>query len=118
MLHSIKLLTLSIMAHADGAPAAASQANPIMQFVPLLVVFGIFYFLMLRPQKKKFEEEQDMLSKLQKGDEVYTKSGIIGTIYGLTEKIVTLETSENVKIKFLRSQIGGPLKSIMEEEKK
>lgn len=114
MFISSKFLFLIANANAQ-ATTAQNQANPLMQFLPLVLVFVIFYFLMLRPQKKKFEEEQAMLSKLQKGDEIYTKSGLIGTIYGITEKIVTIEASEGVKIKVLRSQIGGLLKSVLDE---
>ena len=113
MLMLSKILFLTNQAFAQAATQI--QANPLMQFLPLVLVFVIFYFLMLRPQKKKFEEEQNMLSKLQKGDEIYTKSGLIGTVYGLTDKIVTLEASEGVKIKVLRSQVGGLLKSVLEE---
>lgn len=114
MISAVKLLLVTSNSYADGA--AAAQANPIMQFVPLIVVFVIFYFLMIRPQKKKFDQEVDMLSKLQKGDEIYTKAGMIGTIHGLTDKIITLETQEGVKFKVLRSQIGGLLSSIIEEK--
>ena len=97
---------------------AAAQPNPMMQFLPLVVVFVIFYFLMIRPQKKKFEEEQALLEKLQKGDEVYTKSGMIGVIHGINDKIVTLEATEGVKIKVLKNQIAGLLKTILEADKK
>jgi len=110
-----KIFLQSANSFAEGAAAAQ---NPMMQFLPLILVFVIFYFLMLRPQKKKFEEEQAMLSKLQKGDEIYTKSGMIGTIHGLTEKVVTLETAEGVKFKFLRSQVGGLLSQVLEEKTK
>lgn len=94
-------------------PAAATP-NPMMQFLPLIVVFVIFYFLMIRPQKKKFEEEQALLEKLQKGDEVFTKSGLVGVVYGISDRIVTLESTEGVKIKVLKNQIGGLLKTILE----
>lgn len=96
----------------------AAQANPMMQFLPLVVVFVIFYFLMIRPQKKKFEEEQALLEKLQKGDEVYTKSGMIGVIYGINEKVVTLEAGEGVRFKILKSQIAGLAKTVLEGEAK
>lgn len=96
----------------------AAQANPMMQFLPLIVVFVIFYFLMIRPQKKKMEEEQSLLEKLQKGDEVYTKSGIIGVIHGINDKVVTLEVSDSVRFKILKGQIAGLAKSILEIEKK
>lgn len=94
---------------------AAAPQNPLMQFLPLVIVFIIFYFLMIRPQKKKLEEEQALLEKLAKGDEIYTKSGMIGTIYGLTDTIVTLEVSEGVRFKILKSQIGGLYKSLSAE---
>ena len=100
------------------APAAAPAQNPLMQFLPLVVVFIIFYFLMIRPQKKKFEEEQALLEKLSKGDEIYTKSGIIGTVYGLTDTVVTVEVSDGVKFKVLKSQIGGLYKTLTEASKK
>ncbi len=96
----------------------AAQANPMMQFLPLIVVFVIFYFLMIRPQKKKMEEEQSLLEKLQKGDEVYTKSGIIGVIHGINDKVVTLEVSDSVRFKILKGQIAGLSKSILEVDKK
>jgi len=63
------------------------------------------------------QSEQALIAALGKGDEIYTKSGVIGTITGLTEKIVTLEIAQNVKIKVLRGQIGGLTKSIFEKEK-
>jgi preprotein translocase subunit YajC len=114
ILSTLKLLTLSLTSNAQAQ--AAAQSNPLTQFLPLIVVFGIFYFLMIRPQKKKFDQEQAMLSELKKGDEVYTKSGLIGTVYGLSDKIITLEGIEGVKYKVLRSQIGGLLKTIMDEK--
>lgn len=96
-------------AHAQaGAPAQ----NPIMSFVPIILVFFVLYFFMIRPQKKKMEAELKFVSELKKGEEVYTKSGLIGVIYGLTEKFVTLEVDNGVKLRFLRSQINGSTKSL------
>ena len=62
-----------IIASAHAQEAAAPQQNPIMSFVPIILVFLVLYFLMIRPQKKKMEQEQKLISELQKGDEVYTK---------------------------------------------
>ena len=73
---------------------------------------------MIRPQKKKFEDEQALINKLTKGDEIYTKSGFIGTISGMNDKIVDLEIADGVKVKVLKSQIGGLSKSVLEVEKK
>jgi preprotein translocase subunit YajC len=100
------------------AAAPATPQNPMFQFLPLVIVFVIFYFLMIRPQKKKFEEEQALLGKLAKGDQVYTKSGFIGTIFGINDKIVDLEVAEGVKMKVLKSQIAGLAKSVLEADKK
>ena len=104
-------------AYAQTAPAAGNQ-NPLMQLIPLILIFVVFYFFMIRPQAKKIKEEQAFLNTLQKGEEIFTKSGIIGTIVGLTDKIVTLEISEGVKLKMLKSQIGGQAKKLLETEEK
>ncbi len=116
MLNSLILKVLSSTAHAEAA--AGAPQNPYMQFLPLVVVFVIFYFLMIRPQKKKFEEEQALLGKLAKGDEVYTKSGFIGTIVGMNDTVVTLEAFEGVRFKVLKGQIAGLAKSVLEVAEK
>jgi preprotein translocase subunit YajC len=116
MLKSLLLLLQSTNAHAQAAAVPAQ--NPMLQFLPLVVVFVIFYFLMIRPQKKKFEEEQALINKLAKGDEIYTKAGFIGTIYGINDKIVDLEVADGVRIKLLKSQVGGLSKSVLELDKK
>jgi len=99
---------MSLIATAQAqATTVGTSTNPIMQFVPFILVFVVFYFLMIRPQKKRLENEQKLITQLTKGDEIYTKSGIVGTITGLTDKIVTIEISEGVKMKVIRTQIGG-----------
>ena len=107
------IFSTAIAQEAAANPAAAQ--NPIMSFVPFILIFGIFYFLVIRPQKGKIEQEQKMLESLSKGDEIYTKAGIIGTIHGMTDKVVTLEVENGVKFKILRSQIGGLAKTIFEQ---
>jgi preprotein translocase subunit YajC len=116
MLKSLLLLLQSTNAHAQAAAGAPAQ-NPMLQFLPLVVVFVIFYFLMIRPQKKKFDEEQALLNKLAKGDEIYTKAGFIGTIFGINDKIVDLEIADGVRVKVLKSQVGGLAKSVLETSK-
>lgn len=96
---------------AQEAGAAGSQ-NPIMNFVPFILIFVVLYFLMIRPQKKKLEQEQKFNSEIKRGDEVITRSGMIGRIEGMTEKVITLEVADNVRIKFLRSQIQGSAKTL------
>jgi preprotein translocase subunit YajC len=106
-----------LISSAEAQVAPAAGPNGIASFLPFVVIFGIFYFLMIRPQKKKIEEEQAMLTTIGKGDEIFTKSGILGTITGITDKVVTLEVSDGVKFKLLKSQIGGLAKKIFEETK-
>jgi preprotein translocase subunit YajC len=97
-------------ASAAGAP---QQPNAFVQFFPFILIFFVFYFLVIRPQKKKMQNEQKLLSELKKGDEIVTKSGVLGSIVGLTDKLVTLEVSQGVKIKILRTQIAGAAKNYL-----
>jgi len=103
-------------AHAQAAAAGAEAQNPIMQFLPIIMVFFVFYFLMIRPQKKKMADEQKFVQELTKGDDIYTKSGLLGKIHGLTDTIVTLELEDGTRVKFLRSQIGGNAKTLFEKK--
>tara|TARA_R110002072_G_scaffold64203_5_gene159738 strand:+ start:76206 stop:76556 length:351 start_codon:yes stop_codon:yes gene_type:complete len=112
----LKVLLFLLSADVVAQGATPAQVNPIQQFAPFILVFLVFYFLMIRPQKKKLEQEQSMLGALGKGDEIYTKSGMLGTIYGMTEKVITLEITEGVKIKVLRSQIGGLSSKLFEKK--
>ena len=105
-----------IIPSAYAQAAGASQPNPLMSLVPFIFIFIIFYFLMIRPQQKRVKQEQEMLKALSKGDEVFTKSGILGTIYGMTDRVVTLEVAENIRIKVLRSEIAGKSQKIFEAE--
>jgi len=100
---------------ATAGAVAPSAPNPLVSLAPFLVIMVIFYFLMIRPQKKKMQEEQKMLQSLGKGDEIYTKAGLIGRITGMTEKVVTVDVGDGTSLKILRSQVGGPLKTILGE---
>lgn len=98
--------------------AAATPANMMGQYFPFIAIPLILYFFLFRPQKKQLTEEKNMNDSLKKGDEIFTKSGIIGKIVGMTEKVITLEISDGVKLKMLRAQIGGLTAKIFNEEKK
>jgi preprotein translocase subunit YajC len=97
---------------AQASNAAPTPQGTFMSFVPLIAIFLVFYFLMIRPQKKKMVEEKNFLDNLQKGDDVYTKSGVLGKIYGISDKIVTLEINEQTKIKILKTAIAGSQKEL------
>lgn len=80
--------------------------NPIINLFPILLIFVIFYFMVIRPQKNKEKEHQGMLSKLNKNDDVVTSSGIHGTIVNVKDKTVILRVDENVKIECERNCIA------------
>ncbi len=91
-----------------------SQAvNPIVNFIPLILIFVIFYFLLIRPQKTKEKEHQKMLVNLKKNDEVVTSSGIHGTIVNIKDKTVILRIDDNVKMEIEKNCIAY-IKSIQE----
>ncbi|MBK9294467.1 MAG: preprotein translocase subunit YajC [Oligoflexia bacterium] len=73
---------------------------------PLVVIMVVFYFLVARPQQKKLKEQQNFLANLKRGDSVLTTSGIFGEVVGITDLFITLQISENTKIKILKSQIA------------
>ena len=81
-------------------------ANPIMAFLPIIFMFAIFYFLLIRPQQKKQKEHDVMVKSLKKGDRVVTSGGVIGTIHTLQDDYVVIKTgdSEN-KLEVLRSHV-------------
>lgn len=89
-----------------------AQPSTIELFLPFLIMLVIFYFLIIRPQGRKLKEHDKFLSNLKRGDAVITASGILGTIDGMTDAIVTLEVANGVKIKFLRKQIAGSQASL------
>jgi len=91
---------------ADAAPSTGPGG--IASFIPLILIFVVFYFLLIRPQQKKVKEHQNFVSNLKKGDSVVTNGGIYGEITGLTDTVVTLEIADNVRIKVSRPNIAGP----------
>ena len=107
MLMHISNLALLAMAAPRGGEGQGGQASWISSLLPLAVIFAIFYFLMIRPQQKKQKMQREMISALQKGDRVITRGGIMGTIYGIANNIITLEIADNIRIKINREAIAG-----------
>jgi preprotein translocase subunit YajC len=87
-------------------PAQAPAASPLVNLVPLIFIFVIFYFLLIRPQKTKEKEHQKMLSGLNKNDDIVTSSGIHGTIVNVKERTVILRVDENVKMEVEKSCVA------------
>ena len=81
-------------------------ANPVMSFVPLIIIFVIFYFMLIRPQKQKEKEHQKMLNEVSKNDDVVTTGGIHGTIINVKDKTVVLRIDDNVKIEIEKNCIA------------
>jgi preprotein translocase subunit YajC len=90
---------------AMAQTAAAGQGNPIMSFLPLVILFVIFYFLLIRPQQKKAKEHKNMVENLQKGDEVVTQGGLVGKVVEVGESFLTCKLAENVEVKLQRHAI-------------
>lgn len=100
---------------AQAAPAGA-PANPLVTFLPLIGLFVVFYFLMIRPQMKRQKEQRAMIAALAKGDEVVTNGGVAGRIEEVGESFLTVEIAPNVKIKLQKGAVSqvlpkGTLKS-------
>ncbi len=96
---------MTSLAYAAGT--APPAAGGIASFIPLILIFVIFYFLLIRPQQKKAKEHQTFLNNLKKGDKVVTGGGIHGKITGLTDVVATLEIADGVRIKVNRTAIAG-----------
>ena len=93
------------IAFAQTGPGAGGPSQ-LLSFLPLVLVFVIFYFLLIRPQQKKAKDHQQMLGKLKKNDEVMTSGGIYGKVTALTDSVVTVEVAPNVRIRVHRQQIS------------
>lgn len=85
---------------------AASSGGMLITFLPLIALFAIFYFLMIRPQQKRQKSRKVLLSSLKKGDKVTTIGGLHGTIMELTDDIVVLRVNDATKLTFDRSAIS------------
>jgi preprotein translocase subunit YajC len=94
--------TIAILAATEGSSAPA-----FMQFVPILLVFAIFYFLLIAPMRKRQKALQSLIDDLKKGDRVVTNGGLYGTVAAVEEKVVVLKLAENLKVRVAKSAIAG-----------
>ena len=85
-------------AYAQTAAAAAGPMDSVMQFLPIILMFAVLYFLMVRPQMKKAKEHKALLAALQKGDEVVTGGGLTGRVTKVGEAYVHVEIAEGVEV--------------------
>lgn len=76
-----------------------------MQFIPLIVIFVLFYFMLIRPQMKRAKEQKNMLEALQKGDEIITTGGQLGKVVKVNENYISVEIAENVVVNVQKAAI-------------
>ena len=81
--------------------------NPLVQFLPFILIFGIFYLLLIMPMRRRQKKHQELLGKLTKGDRVITNGGIFGTVVEVEGDVLTLRIADNVKIQVARSAVAG-----------
>ena len=93
-------------AYAQAAGGAGGAAA-ITQFIPLILIFVIMYFLILRPQQKRMKEHRAMVEALKKGDEVVTQGGLVGRITAVRDAELEIEIAPGVKVRVVRSSVTG-----------
>ena len=105
------------ISNAFAADPAQDPTGGMMQFLPLIVIFVLFYFMMIRPQMKRAKEQKNMIDALQKGDEVITAGGQLGKVVKVGENYVSVEIADNVVVNVQKAAITsllpkGTIKSI------
>jgi len=100
---------MSSVLHAFLAQTAEGQTQSMTSMlVPLALMGLVFYFLMIRPQQKQAREHKKLLSELKKGDEVVTQGGLIGTVFQVEDRTVTLDVGAGNKVRVIKANVIGP----------
>jgi len=94
-----------IIRDAVAQTGDTAPSNPILSFVPLIVLFALFYFFLIRPQQKRAKQQKEMVAGLKKGDHVVTNGGLMGRITAVDDNYVGLEVAANVQVKVQRHAI-------------
>ena len=97
------------LVYAMGSGGGGGTGGGLGAFLPLIIIFGIFYFLLIRPQQRKAKQHKEVLASLKKGDRVVSSGGLHGLITGLTDDLVTMEISPKVRVKVSRGSIAGAI---------
>lgn len=96
------------IAYAMGTGGSGGQGGSLWSgIVPILLMFAIFYFLLIRPQQKKAKDHRTLLATIKKGDKVVSSGGLHGVVTGITDDIVTMEIAPKVRVKISRGSIAG-----------
>ena len=96
---------------AQAAPGTPEQPPALFQFLPLIIIAVLFYFLLIRPQQKKQKEHQKLVSSVKTGDKVVTSAGIHGIVSNVKETTLLLKVADNVKIEMDKAAVVSVVKS-------
>ena len=94
-------------AMAPTGGQGGGDMNTLMGFLPMVLILGVFYFLLIRPQQKKARDHRELLQNLKRGDAVITQGGLYGKIANLSDQVVTLEVADKVRVRVSRGSIAG-----------
>jgi preprotein translocase subunit YajC len=94
-----------------GQGGAGQGAGGFSGLIPIILMFVIFYFLLIRPQQKKSKDHRQMISELKKGDRIITSGGIHGRITGLDESTLTVEIADKVRVKVVRGNVAARIQA-------
>lgn len=101
---------------AFAQAAAGGTASSLISFAPIILIFGIMYFLMIRPQQKKAKEHRGMIEALRRGDQVVTSGGLIGKVVKVADNELELEIAPTVKVRIVRSTVTQVLSKTVPAE--
>ena len=100
-------MSLPTLASLPTVLAQAASGSGSMNILFFGALFAIMYFVLIRPQQKQAKEQQTMIAALKKGDDVITSSGILGKVFAVDEKVITVEIARDVKVRMLKSSVQG-----------
>lgn len=104
------------IAYAMGQGGTTGQGGGFTSFLPLILMFVIFYFLLIRPQQKKQKDHRLMVGNLRNGDRIVTTGGIHGRIISASDKVLTIEVADKVRVKLNRDNVGALVQSSSEAQ--
>jgi preprotein translocase subunit YajC len=96
------------VAYAMGPPGAqGGQSSALMGFIPMILIFVVFYLLLIRPQQKKAKEHKALLENIKKGDTIVTQGGLYGKVVNVQDQILTVEIAPKIHVRVSRSHVAG-----------
>lgn len=112
-----EIIVSNAFAQASETP---QQEMSFTSFIPLILIFAVFYFLIIRPQSKKYKEHQEMVNNLKVGTKVVTSGGIVGVVQNIIkeENLVEIEISQGVSVKIIKNYVSELVKEEEKKEKK